>query len=46
MAGTIMFMFLLFLESSKVRKHYKRKKEIDKRKKLKETTAISQSPIS
>jgi hypothetical protein len=34
------------MESSKVRKHYKRKKEIEKRRKLKEINKISELPIS
>jgi hypothetical protein len=46
LGGSIMFMFLLYLESSKVRKHYKRKKEIEKRRKLKEINKISEIPIS
>jgi hypothetical protein len=46
LGGTILFMFLMFLESSKVRKHYKRKKEIEKRRKLKEINKISELPIS
>lgn len=46
LGGSIMFMFLLHMESSKVRKHYKRKKEIEKRRKLKEINKISELPIS
>ncbi len=46
LSGTIMFMSLMFLESSKIRKHYKRKKEIERIRKLKEINKISEKPIS
>jgi hypothetical protein len=45
LGATIIFMFLMFLESSKIRKHYKRKKEIENRRKLKEINKVSQLPI-
>lgn len=44
--GSVTFVLLLNFESSKINKHYKRKKEIERRKKLKEANKNSQLPIS
>ena len=46
MIGSVLFVALLNYESSKINKHYKRRKEIEKRKKLKEAAKNSQLPIS
>lgn len=46
LGATTIFMFLILLESSKIRKHYKRKKEIENRRKLKEINKVSQLTIS